>query len=229
MDGTTAEIGQKADPATARIEIDGKLLPVRPDSVYYLIYKPTGVISTRADDRGRRSVVDLVPAEPPVYPVGRLDADSEGLLILTNDGDLTHLVTHPRFGVTKTYTALTTGKLSPAQVKNLEQGVELDDGPAKALSAKLIDVGDRGSLIEVVMGEGRNREVRRMVTAIGAEVTRLVRTAIGPIRDQRLKPGEWRPLSSREVWDLCRSAEAAPAGIDPWDNGPGQSSTHPER
>ncbi|NND04138.1 MAG: rRNA pseudouridine synthase [Acidimicrobiia bacterium] len=148
----------------------------------------------------------MVPADPPVYPVGRLDADSEGLLILTNDGDLTHLVTHPSFGLTKTYTVLTTGRLTKSDVRKLEQGVKLDDGPARAKAARLIDVGSEGSLIEVVMGEGRNREVRRMVAVLGQEVSRLVRTAIGPIRDQKLKEGEWRELSADEVWGLCSAS-----------------------
>ena len=201
-----AQIGQKADPASARIEVDGMLLPVRPDAVYYLMYKPVGVISTRSDERDRDTVVQLVPADPAVYPVGRLDADSEGLLILTNDGDLTHLITHPSFGITKTYKALTTGSLTPSEMRRLEAGVELDDGPARAVAARVIDVGREGSLIEVVMAEGRNREVRRMVEALGERVTRLVRTAVGPIRDSKLKAGQWRHLAPDEVWALCRAA-----------------------
>lgn len=203
VDGSPAQIGQKADPATVRIEVDGVLLPVRPEAVYYLVYKPEGVISTRHDERGRPTVVDMVPPEPAVYPVGRLDADSEGLLILTNDGDLTHTVTHPRFGLTKTYTVLTSGKLTAGDMRRLESGVLLEDGPARAVSARVIDTGQSGTLIEVVMGEGRNREVRRMVAALGADVKSLIRTAIGPIRDQKLKAGEWRKLSSEEVWKLC--------------------------
>ena len=206
VDGQPVQIGDKADPATARIEIDGSLLPVRPDAVYYLMYKPIGTISTRSDERGRPTVVELVPSEPPVYPVGRLDSDSEGLLILTNDGDLTHLVTHPRFGMTKTYTVLTTGALTTGDIRSLEAGVELEDGPARARSARLIDVGSEGTLLEVVMEEGRKREVRRMVAALGQEVKRLVRTAIGPIRDQKLKAGEWRHLSAEEIWKLCAVA-----------------------
>ncbi len=205
VDGVRANIGDKADSATARIEIDGVLLPVRPDAVYYLVYKPVGVISTRSDEQNRPTVVEMVPSEPAVYPVGRLDADSEGLLILTNDGDLTHVVTHPRFGLTKTYTVLTTGTLTTRDMRKLEEGVALEDGPARALSAKVIAVGDQGTLIEMVMGEGRKREVRRMVGELGQDVKRLVRTAIGPIRDQKLKEGEWRNLTPDEVWRLCGS------------------------
>ncbi len=210
-----ATIGQKVDPAASIITIDAIRLPVRPDAVYYLLYKPVDVISTTADEFGRRTVTDLVPATPPVYPVGRLDADSEGLLILTNDGDLTHHLTHPRFGVTKTYMALVSGRLKPAQARRLEAGVLLDDGLAAASAARIIDVGAAGTLLEVVMTEGRNREVRRMVAALGHEVTRLVRTAIGDLVDRDLQPGSWRPLGLPEV----RRLYAIGAANDPaWDN-----------
>lgn len=199
VDGETAVIGQKIDPAASMVTIDDIRLPVRPGTVYYLLYKPVGVISTRVDDRGRETVTDLVPAEPAVYPVGRLDADSEGLLILTNDGDLTHHLTHPRFGVTKTYTVLTTGRLSAADARRLEEGVVLEDGPAAALSARIIDTSQQGTLLEMVMTEGRNREIRRMVAVLGEEVVRLARTAIGDLRDRDLAPGSWRPLDLSEV------------------------------
>jgi 23S rRNA pseudouridine2605 synthase len=192
-------IGQKIDPAASMVTIDDIRLPVRPGTVYYLLYKPVGVISTRVDDRGRETVTDLVPAEPAVYPVGRLDADSEGLLILTNDGDLTHHLTHPRFGVTKTYAVLTTGRLSAADARRLEEGVVLEDGPAAALSARIIDTSQQGTLLEMVMTEGRNREIRRMVAVLGEEVVRLARTAIGDLRDRDLAPGSWRPLDLSEV------------------------------
>jgi len=179
--------------------IDSIRLPVRPDAVYYLLYKPIDVISTTADERGRRTVTDLVPSSPRVYPVGRLDADSEGLLILTNDGDLTHHLTHPRFGVTKTYMALVSGRFTPRQARQLETGVMLDDGVATAAAARVIDVGVEGSLLELVMTEGRNREVRRMVAAVGHEVVRLVRTAVGDLKDRDLQSGSWRHLSLPEV------------------------------
>lgn len=215
VDGVPATIGQKVDPATAVVMIDAIRLPVRPDAVHYLLYKPVGVISTTADELGRQMVTDLVPATPPVYPVGRLDADSEGLLILTNDGDLTHHLTHPRFGVTKTYVALVSGRLKPRQAKQLEAGVLLDDGPAAATAARIIDVGAEGTLLEVVMTEGRNREVRRMVATLGHEVVRLVRTAIGDLQDRGLQPGSWRPLTLPEVRRLYAIGSAnAPA----WDN-----------
>jgi len=218
VDGATATIGQKVDAATARVAIDGIPLPVRPGAAYYLVYKPPGVISTRADDRGRPTVVDMVPEDPPVYPVGRLDADSEGLLILTNDGDLTHRLTHPSFEVTKTYLVRTRGRLTKRDVKRLESGVDLDDGPAAALRARLIDGVAGGSLVEVVMGEGRKREVRRMITVLGADVDRLVRTAIGGLTDKSLEPGTWRRLSPAEVRKLYATSGRGEGDAGSWEN-----------
>ena len=173
---------------------------------YYLLYKPPGVVSTRSDPQGRSTVVDLVPDTPPVYPVGRLDADSEGLLLLTNDGGLTQLVTHPSGEITKTYTALVDGEPTKATIRRLVDGVDLDDGPASAVTARIVDSSRGEALVEIVMGEGRKREVRRMCAAIGHPVLRLVRTAIGPLRDGSLKPGAWRVLSIVEVRSLYAAA-----------------------
>ena len=202
VDGRPAHLGQKIDPAVAMVLIDGVPLPVRPDLVYYLLYKPLGVISTSDDDRGRTTVVDLVPDGERVYPVGRLDADSEGLLILTNDGDLTNQVTHPRHGVTKTYVARVTGVPDRTTLRRLVGGVELEDGPARAERARLLSTAGGEALVEIVMVEGRNREVRRLLASVGHEVISLVRTAIGPLRDPDLDPGSWRHLTMVEVRDL---------------------------
>jgi 23S rRNA pseudouridine2605 synthase len=202
VDGSPAHLGQKIDPAVAMVLIDGVPLPVRPDLVYYLLYKPLGVISTSDDDRGRTTVVDLVPDGERVYPVGRLDADSEGLLILTNDGDLTNQVTHPRHGVTKTYVARVTGVPDRTTLRRLVGGVELEDGPARAERARLLSTAGGEALVEIVMVEGRNREVRRLLASVGHEVISLVRTAIGPLRDPDLDPGSWRHLTMVEVRDL---------------------------
>ncbi len=206
VDGSRATLGQKVDPNTARITVDGLPLPVAPELVYYLVYKPIDVISTASDPHGRTTVVELVPAEPRVYPVGRLDADSEGLLILTNDGALTELVTHPRFGVTKTYVVMVDGRPEHAALRSLESGVELDDGRAQAQSARLIDAHGGSAMLEIVMTEGRKREVRRMLDAVGHRVRRLVRTAIGPVRDTDLTPGTWRHLSVHEIRRLYSAA-----------------------
>ena len=208
VDGTPARIGQQVDPESAAIMIDGIPLPVAPDVVYYLAYKPTGVVSTASDPQGRPTVADLVDDDVRVYPVGRLDTDSEGLIILTNDGDLTLRLTHPRFGVHKTYVALVEGEVGSATIAALTDGVELEDGPATAIQASVIDRSRGTSMVEVVMGDGRNRIVRRMLDAVGHPVRRLIRTAIGPLRDTTLQPGTARPLSLQEVRELYATGNA---------------------
>jgi 23S rRNA pseudouridine2605 synthase len=207
VDGATAHIGQQADADAVDIRIDGVPLPVAPGLVYYLAYKPTGMVSTADDPQGRPIVVDLVPADSRVVPVGRLDADSEGLIILTNDGDFTLRITHPRYGVHKTYVALVDGMVDSGLPATLVAGVDLDDGRARALRARVIDRSRDASIVEVVMGEGRNRIVRRMLDAAGHPVRRLTRTAIGPVTDQRLEPGTSRPLTVDEVRSLYAAAE----------------------
>jgi 23S rRNA pseudouridine2605 synthase len=204
VDGKTALLGDRCDPETSAVMIDGARIPVAPGLVTYLVSKPMGVVSTRDDPHGRQTVVDLVPSQPRVWPVGRLDADSEGLMLLSNDGDLTHHVTHPSNGVTKTYLARVQGNPGRAGLCRLVDGVDLDDGAARAVSARRIDVSGGQALIEIVMGEGRNREVRRMFEAIGHPVERLVRTSIGPISDRTLGPGAWRVLTPSEVVSLYR-------------------------
>lgn len=182
-------------------------LPVAPDLAYHLAYKPPGVVSTADDPQGRPTVVDLVGGPPGVVPVGRLDADSEGLIVLTNDGELTLRLTHPRYGVHKTYVALVDGDIGDRTVASLVDGVELDDGRAAAVAARVLDRSEGASLVEVVMGEGRNRIVRRMFDTVGHPVQRLVRTAIGPLRDQDLAPGASRLLTIEEVRSLYAAAE----------------------
>ena len=208
VDGAPAHLGQKVDPEVAQVAVDGIPLPVKPGLVHYLLYKPVGAVSTAADPQGRPTVIDLVPGDTRVYPVGRLDTDSEGLLIVTNDGALTEFITHPRYGVTKTYLARVAGHPGKTAMSALVDGVELDDGPARALSARIIDRGDHSTLVELVLGEGRNREVRRMFSALGHDVEALVRVAIGPIRDPALRPGTWRSLSTVEVRSLYGAGTA---------------------
>jgi 23S rRNA pseudouridine2605 synthase len=199
VDGRPAEVGMRVDAASVAIEVDGVPLPVAPGLVHYLVNKPVGVVSTVADTHGRRVVVDLVPSDPPVHPVGRLDMDSAGLIVLTNDGDLTHVLTHPSHAVPKTYNVLVDGDVPDSMARRLELGVDLDDGPASAASARVVDRHAGSSLVELVMTEGRNREVRRMCEAVGHPVRELFRTAIGPVRDPSLRSGEWRPLTLGEV------------------------------
>jgi len=203
VNGEVAELGRRVDPERDRVEVDGVPVGVRPGLVYYLLNKPGGVVTTAADTHGRPTVVELVPAEPRVFPVGRLDADTEGLLLLTNDGELAHRLTHPSFGVEKEYVAEVEGTPSAGAVRRLRDGVELDDGvtaPAKVAAS--------GSVVRITIHEGRNRQVRRMCEAVGHPVRRLVRVRIGPVFDRRLKPGEWRPLTTTEV----RALEKATAG-----------------
>ncbi len=208
VDGEPAHLGQKIDPNKAQVEVDKVPLPVRPGLVYALLNKPPDVVSTADDPQGRTTVVDLVPLGTRIYPVGRLDVESEGLIILTNDGGLTEFVTHPRHGVTKTYLAMVNGDPPERAMRRLRDGVELDDGPAVARSARVIDRhGDR-SLVEIVMAEGRKREVRRMLDEVGHPVIRLVRTAIGPISDRSIKPGEWRHLTIEEVREIYRAGDS---------------------
>jgi 23S rRNA pseudouridine2605 synthase len=208
VDGEPAHLGQKIDPNKAQVEVDKVPLPVRPGLVYALLNKPPDGVSTADDPQGRTTVVDLVPLGTRIYPVGRLDFESEGLIILTNDGALTEFVTHPRHGVTKTYLAMVNGDPPERAMRRLRDGVELDDGPAAARSARVIDRhGDR-SLVEIVMAEGRKREVRRMLDEVGHPVIRLVRTAIGPISDRSIKPGEWRHLTIEEVREIYRAGDS---------------------
>ena len=188
VNGDVAVLGRRVDPETDRIEVDGLRVPVRPGLVTYLLNKPRAVVSTASDPQGRPTVVELVPSEPRVFPVGRLDTDTEGLLLLTNDGDLAHRLTHPSFGVDKEYLAEVEGTPTPAELRRLREGVELDDGPTAPAKASLV----APVAIRLVIDEGRNRQVRRMCEAGGHPVRRLVRTRIGPLADRRLKPGEWR-------------------------------------
>jgi 23S rRNA pseudouridine2605 synthase len=202
LNGMPVVLGDRVDPESDVLTLDGAPIPVAPGVFTYLLYKPVGVISTADDPQGRPTVVELVDSEHRIYPVGRLDAESEGLILVSNDGELTNRVTHPGYGITKKYLAEVSGSPSKQTVARLTEGVELDDGPALAESARLVDSQPTRSLVEVVMVEGRNREVRRMFSALGHEVTRLVRTAIGPISDPHLKPGESRRLTTAEIKQL---------------------------
>jgi 23S rRNA pseudouridine2605 synthase len=199
LNGEPVVLGDRVDPSNDVLTLDGAPIPLSEDLETHLLNKPPGVISTARDPQGRGTVVDLVPSDKRLYPVGRLDADSEGLILISNDGELTNRVTHPRFGVTKTYLAEVEGKVTTAIARRLVEGVELDDGTARAESARKIEVRAGKSIVELVMVEGRNREVRRMLDAVGHPVTRLVRTAIGGLSDARLRPGESRRLTASDI------------------------------
>lgn len=208
IDGRLAVLGDRVDVESEVVSLDGSRIPVNPAHETYLLYKPVGVISTADDPQGRPTVVDLVQTGARLYPVGRLDADSEGLIILTNDGSLAEIVTHPRYEIHKRYLVEVERKPSGAAMRRLESGLDLDDGPARAIRARVVgSMGDR-SQVEIVMGEGRKRQVRRMLDAVGHPVLRLVRTAIGPITETQLKPGEWRRMTNTELAKLLAAAKS---------------------
>ena len=212
VNGEVARLGQRASADADLIEVDGAAIGTRPGLVHYLLNKPAGVVTTAQDTHGRPTVVEIVPDEPRVFPVGRLDAETEGLLLLTNDGELTHRLTHPSFGVDKEYLAEVDGSPARGAIRRLREGVELDDGPTAPAKVSLVSP----TLLRIVIHEGRNRQVRRMCEAVGHPVVRLVRTRIGPLSDTELAPGQWRSLTRDEVRTLERAVgtEAEP-GRDP--------------
>jgi 23S rRNA pseudouridine2605 synthase len=205
VNGEAAELGRRVDVGVDAVGVDGVPLSVRPGLVYYLLNKPAGVVTTASDPEGRATVIDLVPDEPRVFSVGRLDMDTEGLLVLTNDGDLAHRLTHPRFGVEKEYLAIVAGVPTPAQLRRLREGVELEDGMTAPAKVSLVEPNG----LRIVIHEGRNRQVRRMCEVIGHPVLRLVRSRVGPVADRALAPGEWRLMTTAEVRGLETAAAAS--------------------
>lgn len=194
VDGAVAVLGQKVAPGQ-RVALDGRAVAARTEHRTFALHKPAGVLTTAADDRGRRTVLDLLPAVPGLHPVGRLDLDSEGLLLLTTDGALTDRLTHPRYGHAKTYRVWCEGGALPrAACRTLEAGVDLDDGPARALRAR---PAPGGAVVD--LGDGRKRQVRRMFDAVDHPVLRLVRTHIGGLSVGELRPGEHRELGSEDL------------------------------
>lgn len=204
VNGEIAELGRRVDTAKDLVEVDDTPLPINPGLVHYLLNKPAGVITTADDPQGRKTVLDLLPDDPRVFPVGRLDQDTEGLLIVTNDGDLTYRLTHPKYGVEKEYLAHVTGEPKRNTIRQLREGIELEDGMTAPAQAALVTP----NLIRIVIHEGRNRQVRRMCEAIGHPVERLVRVRIGPLADRKLKPGKHRLLTTDEIMQLERAAMA---------------------
>ena len=198
--------GMRVDPKKAVIKVDGLLIASAPDHVYLVLNKPKGVVSTMSDPEGRPSLQEYVgDREARLFHVGRLDQDTEGLILLTNDGDLAHRLSHPSFGVEKTYLAEVTGPVARDVGKRLKQGVELEDGLVQVDSFRLVSqVGSR-VMVEVKLHEGRKHVVRRMLTEVGHPVTQLVRTDLGPISLGNLKPGKQRKLSQQEIGALYRA------------------------
>lgn len=206
VDGRLAELGNRVDVSSAIICVDGKLAPATPNKVYFLLNKPVGIITTASDPQGRPTVLTLIESPYRIFPVGRLDMNTEGLLILTNDGRLAHLLTHPSSGVAKEYLARVEGDPAPSALRQLREGVELEDGRTSPAQVSRVSEG----LLRIVIHEGRNRQVRRMCSAVGHDVTRLVRTRIGPLQDPTLAPGAYRQLSLGEVRKLMEAVGMTP-------------------
>lgn len=210
VNGQPARLGQRADPSVDRIEVDGRLLQLDQDKKYLLLFKPAGTVTSASDPEGRKTVMDIVGEEARVFPVGRLDMATEGLLVLTNDGELAHRMTHPSFEIVKTYVAEVKGSVGRGALRLLREGVQIDNGrPAKATAARVLD-SIKGShartVVELSIHEGRKHVVRKMLEALGYPVLRLTRTGVGPLRLGRLAPGSYRNLTREEVEALYREA-----------------------
>jgi 23S rRNA pseudouridine2605 synthase len=213
VDGkVVTEMGRRVDPLTAVVHVDGSRIQLRDDLVYLALNKPAGMLSTMSDEKGRLCVGDLVLQRTELlnqagrlFHVGRLDQDTEGLLLLTNDGELGHRLMHPSFEVEKTYTAEVMGQVAKDVGRRLRDGVELEDGPVNVHSFRLIDSLPGRSIVEIVVHEGRKHIVRRLLDEVGHPVQRLVRTAIGDVKLGDQRPGKIRPLNQTEVGSLYRT------------------------
>lgn len=214
VDGQTISLGDQADPDRQTICVDGVPIQLSPVRNYLALHKPAGVLSTRRDPQGRATVMDLIPEElrRQVYPVGRLDYDAEGLLLLLDDGELAHVVMHPRFETPKTYHALVAGKVEPETLAHLRRGVLLEDGITAPARVRALERHEGHSVLELTIHEGRKHQVKRMCEAVGHPVRRLQRVAMAGIKLGELKAGQWRRLSEREIEILQRTVrgEAAP-------------------
>jgi 23S rRNA pseudouridine2605 synthase len=199
------ELGTRADPNRDKIAIDGRPLHTAQTVVYLALNKPTGVVTTLSDPEGRPTVRDLLGrVRQRVFPVGRLDFHSAGLLLLTNDGELAQRLTHPRYGVRKTYRVKVKGKVTPEQIERLSKGVALRDGVSAPAQVRIVDAAERKTWLEITLAEGKNRQVRRMCEAVGLPVEKLSRIAFGPLKLRKLETGAVRPLTEGEVRKLRR-------------------------
>jgi pseudouridine synthase len=221
VDGKIATLGDKADPETQRIAVDGIPIPKPQPSIYILLHKPRGVITTTDDPQGRRTVLDLIEIpelhrgkgrgrEMRLYPVGRLDSDSEGLLLLTNDGPLTQHLTHPKYGHSRTYRVLVEGEPAEGEIERWRKGINLDGRPARFDRVVVEDRQREQTWLRVTVHEGRNHLVRRMVAALGYKAKRLIRTSMGSLQLGDLPRGKWRYLSDNELRTLRREAQLSP-------------------
>ncbi len=211
VNGQIAVLGQKADAALDRITLDDRPIAHFAKLTYIALYKPRNVISSTDDEAGRKTVRDLIPEAGHLYPVGRLDWDSEGLILMTNDGELTNRLTHPRYGHLKEYRVLVARRPERVQLETWRRGVVLADRYKTAPAEVSMDsVLGKGAWLRVVMGEGRKRQIREIGSLLGLPVVRIIRVRIGSLRLGRLKPGEWRYLTDQEV-DELKNTRAKPA------------------
>jgi pseudouridine synthase len=206
VNGREATLGDRVDPARDEVRVDDRRVSVDPGLRYLALHKPRGVTTTMRDPHAERDLTRFLPKGPRVFPVGRLDRDTEGLLLLTNDGELAHRLTHPRYEVEKEYLAEVDGTPSNRQLARLRRGVDLDDGLARAVQARTAGGSKGRGAVRLVMLEGRKREVRRMLDAVGLPVRRLIRVRVGPVRLGRMRPGELRELEPEDVRALYRAA-----------------------
>ena len=206
INGHRATLGDRVDPSKDEVRVDGARVNVDPALRTFVLHKPRGVTTTLRDAHAERDLTSLLPKDVRVFPVGRLDRDTEGLLLLTNDGDLAHRLTHPRYEIPKEYLAEIDRPPSNRQLARLRRGVELEDGVARAVEARSAGGGRGRGGVRLVMVEGRKREVRRMLDAVGLPVRRLVRVRVGPIRLGRLRAGELRELEPEDERALYRAA-----------------------
>ncbi len=206
VNGVTAELGSKVDPDRDQVRVDGRLLEAEAKE-YWLLNKPPGLVTTARDPQHRGTVLDLVPAVGRVFPVGRLDLDTSGVLLLTNDGDLANRLLHPRYGVDKLYEVEVEGTLSEAAIERLEQGVTLEDGKTAPAEVNVEKATPKGSRISMKIHEGRKRQVKRMLAAVGHPVLGLHRRRFGPLDDAGLQIGRSRRLNAVEIEALRRYAE----------------------
>jgi 23S rRNA pseudouridine2605 synthase len=207
LNGAVATLGDKVEPGTDEVLVDGRGVNLDPDVRYYALHKPAGILTTMSDPQGRPDIRPLLPEDGArVFPVGRLDRDTEGLLILTNDGDLANRLMHPRFGVEKEYLAEVEGAPTTKQLARVRSGVDLEDGRARAASVRVVGRSGERTALRVVMTEGRKREVRRLLAAVGLPVVRLVRTRVGPVHLGQLAAGAHRELTHDEVVGLADAA-----------------------
>jgi pseudouridine synthase len=193
------ELGTRIDPEVDQVQVDGRPIQLDPDRVYLAFHKPKNVVSTMSDENGRPDLSSFFLGYDRVFNVGRLDSETTGILLMTNDGDLAHALAHPSFGIEKLYVAKVRGKIDRIAIQKLLDGVKLEDGLQKADSARILDVSEQSSLIELTLHSGKNRIVRRMLEAVGFPVLDLTRKSFGPLRLGNLKPGQFRELGKLEI------------------------------